>query len=166
MNFEYGNIWDFYGSQNNWIGVTTNGFVKNNGRCVMGRGIAQQARDKFKDLDLHVGKLILEYGNKVFLIEHLNLFTFPVKHKWMEKADPVLIERSCQQLKEALDNYRGLPIQDVFIVPPGCGNGGLTWEEVEPIMEKYFGDDNRITVVDFVSYQGPSVYDIASMDCW
>lgn len=34
-----------------WLVVTTNGCVKSDGTCVMGRGVAQEARDRFDGID-------------------------------------------------------------------------------------------------------------------
>lgn len=141
-----GNLWDF--KVHNMC-ITTNGFVKKDGRAVMGAGCAKEAVDKYKlwDLPLSLGTLIKDNGN-IFQRMHVgnphSLWAFPVKHNWWEKADTKLIERSCKQLAEyvAKTGYR-------FILPrPGCGNGGLDWEQdVKPICQQYLGD--RIMVVTF-----------------
>jgi hypothetical protein len=43
-----------------WDGfcITTNGFVKSNGECVMGRGIARTCRDRFAGLARRLGWMI------------------------------------------------------------------------------------------------------------
>ena len=38
------------------ICITTNGFVKDNGRCVAGRGCAKMAKDRWRNFDLELGK--------------------------------------------------------------------------------------------------------------
>lgn len=59
------------------ICITTNGFVKRNGRCVMGRGIALQARNRFQNLDLALGNVIKSFGNNVHYFNLLHIITFP-----------------------------------------------------------------------------------------
>lgn len=140
-----GNIWDYLGP-NSLIGITTNGFVKKNSRCVMGAGVAKQARDRFKDLDLELGIRINLKGNKVYLFWERGLFTFPVKHNWNEDADLELIEKSCEQLKVMM---RLFPEKRFFLVRPGCLNGSRDWEtEVKPIMLKHFSDQ-PLTIVEW-----------------
>lgn len=141
-----GNLWDFK-VQN--LCITTNGFVKKDGRAVMGAGCAKEAVDKYKlwDLPLALGNRIKTNGN-VFQQFHVGkphtLWAFPVKHNWWEHADLKLIERSCKQLAEyvAKTGHR-------FVLPrPGCGNGRLDWEqEVKPICQQYLGD--KVMVVTF-----------------
>lgn len=48
--------------------ITTNGFVKSNGECVMGKGIAKQIKQYFPNIPKDLGKLIKTKGNKVHLI--------------------------------------------------------------------------------------------------
>jgi len=102
-----GDIWDWYGKST--IVISTNGFVKNNGECVMGRGVAFQAKNRFPPLPRLLGRHIGLHGNGVFLFLQYDLITFPVKHNWWEKADPILIERSAKQLVSLLDLTKGGP---------------------------------------------------------
>lgn len=64
----------------------------------------------------------------------------------MEKADLELIERSCKQLKAMFGFASGRSREEVYLVRPGCGNGGLDWGDVKPILEKYL--DDRFIVVE------------------
>ena len=69
---------------------------------------------------------------------------FPVKHQWFdEKADLKLIEKSCKDLVESLADGLTIALPKI-----GCGAGKLEWDEVKPILEKYFKDD-RFIIVDF-----------------
>ena len=61
-----GDIWDFH-KAGFFIVIPTNGFIKNDGECVMGRGLAYEAKRRFPDLPLELGKRIREYGNVVFV---------------------------------------------------------------------------------------------------
>jgi len=114
--------------------ITTNGFVKRNGAAVMGRGVALQAAQRYPWLPAALGSSIETQGNHVtpFLVDNRWIITFPVKHKWYEKADLLLIERSRDELV-ALQVR--LSLGKVVLPRPGCGNGGLDWEDVKPIME-------------------------------
>jgi len=44
-----GDIWEQH-KLGRWIVITTNGAIKNDGSCVMGRGVAKQAADKYPEL--------------------------------------------------------------------------------------------------------------------
>lgn len=124
--------------------ITTNGTINKAGRCVMGRGTAQQASSKYKGLALEIGDRIKRCGNVVQLfsnIDHTDLATFPVKHNWWETADLDLIKRSAEQLEYLINDWGYIR---VALPMPGCGNGGLIWEAVAPVIG--FLDD-RVTIV-------------------
>lgn len=157
----YGNIWTFLNQEDspyNGVVITTNGFVKSNGALVMGRGIALQARTFFPTIDLMFGTIVKIKGNHVHWVRYNNdpvtdFFTFPVKPEygpngepgWRVKAEPELIERSAYELVEVVNK---LPLRYNILMPrPGCGNGGLDWKDVKPIIEPIL--DDRFTVVTY-----------------
>jgi len=145
MRKETGDVWEAYNA-GLWIIIPTNGFVKNDGSAVMGRGLAWQAKERFPCLPFDLGERLKEYGNHVFVFSRYRLITFPVKHNWMEIADLQLIEKSCKQLQEIFKyNLSGLPTP-VYLPKVGCGNGKLDWNVVKPILEKYL--DDRFVVVE------------------
>jgi hypothetical protein len=125
-----------------WLCITTNGFVKNNGRAVMGAGCAKTIRDAVPDIDMALGKRIKARGNVVAPIgSYANnpVFSFPVKHNWWENADIELIARSARQLRATwLEHGNGV---DVFIPRPGCGNGKLKYNVVEPVLQSILLED-------------------------
>ncbi len=173
MNLIKQNIWDFLGVADA-ICITTNGFVKSNNRAVMGRGIALDTKNKFKDIDLILGKKIKKSGNIVNYIikEHgTTIVSFPVKRDmllfdsidvnnkivkhmknkfrigqvvpgWALKAELSIIEESAKQLSLTIDNNNW---KKVYMTQPGCHNGELDWNDVEPILDKYL--DDRVTCV-------------------
>ncbi len=128
--------------------ITTNGHINRAGRCVMGRGCALEARDKFPGLDRKLGRLIAEHGNRPMRLMKLpdgsHLGSFPVKHHWREDADPDLIEASARMLVEIADRFG---YERIFLPRPGCGNGRLSWPSVRARIEPIL--DERFTVVSF-----------------
>lgn len=110
--------------------ITTNGSIKRNGQAVMGRGIAAQAAIRYPELPLLLSRSIKKQGNHLYMLGDLCMF--PVKHNWWEQADILLIQRSAEELAELANMYSS----KVFASPrPGCGNGGLLWRDVKPILE-------------------------------
>lgn len=137
-----GNLWDFY-DRGHHIAITTNGTVKKNGECVMGRGVALQAKRRFAALPFLIGDQIQRVGNRLHVFGALHLIAFPVKWNWNESADPDLIHLSAQQLVDYCDAYR---ISEVYLPRPGCGNGGLRWSVVKPVIAPVL--DDRFTIVE------------------
>src|SRR3990167_6251952 len=105
-----GNLWTFSAD---WRVITTNGFVRSDGKAVMGRGVALQAAQKFTNLACEFGGLLKVHGNHVMGFPDYRLLTMPVKHNWYEKADLELIERSCQELKEHVDYLADPPYKAI-----------------------------------------------------
>jgi hypothetical protein len=135
----HGNLWDYYGRPNTVVFITTNGTINRQGRAVMGRGCALEAKQRFPQIDLKLATNLSATGNT--LSELLpGLWSFPTKHDWRGRADLGLIQLSSRQLA-ALAKARS---QTVFVLPrPGCGNGGLNWEKVKPALA-FLPDNVRI----------------------
>lgn len=136
-----GNLWDYPADVRV---ITTNGFVKKNGECVMGRGCALEAAKAQPSLPLALGRMIEQNGNHVFLLNNgeVKLYSFPVKHQWFEVADIELIKRSAEELVSKIAGPKR-----VVMPRPGCGNGQLKWEDVKPILEPIL--DDRFHVITF-----------------
>lgn len=127
--------------------ITTNGFVKKDGTAVMGRGVAREAAERYPDLPKRLGKYLTAYGNKRFIFheDDIIVITFPVKHNWWERADPKLIEESALALWTSVEHVH-TEIKCVVLPRPGCGNGGLDWADVRPILETWLKDDRFVVV--------------------
>ncbi len=110
MKEVFGDLWEFDGL----IAITTNGFVKRDRTCVMGRGCAKQAAIKFQGLPRKLGTKISAEGNHVFYFPEHRLITFPVKHTWWEAADLGLIERSARELLKMIEVKK---IQEAVYLP-------------------------------------------------
>ena len=131
--------------------ITTNGTVKKSGECVMGRGCALEAKSFIPNIASYLGDCIQRNGNHVYLLgtyKGAEIYSFPVKHNWYEKADLDLIARSRNELADLLDPIYLNDKGHVFVMPrPGCGNGQLKWEDVKPILEPIL--DDRFHVITF-----------------
>ncbi len=141
----FGDIWE-QNKAKRWVIITTNGTLRNDGACVMGRGVAKQAADKFPNLPFQLGERIKSAGNNLNVFEDLKIITLPVKDHWKDKADLDLIEKSLKQLVAWAD----VPPRKhgkFYMVRPGCSNGKRDWEkEVKPPCMKYL--DDRLVIVE------------------
>jgi len=142
-------IGDIFGNLTRFdsVFITTNGFVKHNGACVMGAGIARVVRDRFPGIDRKLGAYINKYGNRAFNLFELHgirFLSFPVKHNWWEQADIELIRTSAQQAMELADKFG---LKNIALPQPGCGNGKLDWSIVEPVLSGIL--DDRFIICSF-----------------
>lgn len=144
-------LWTF-ADRGEWIVITTNGTIRHDGRLVMGRGVALQAAQRWPKLPVDLGAIVGRSGNHVYTMLKYKLFTYPVKEKFYDAAELRLIRWSAEQLVEQVDvmsrHYERLhepTLTQVYMVRPGCGNGGLTWKVVKPEI-KYILDDRFIVV--------------------
>jgi hypothetical protein len=120
------------------ICVTTNGEVKKDGLAVMGQGTAKFARDTFQDIDVKLGKLLVEHGNRVFNLgtqifqgKPIRVVAFPTKHKWRENSDLALIKKSVRELVQLCDKFN---LTKIYLPVPGGQNGKLKWSDVKPAL--------------------------------
>jgi len=124
--------------------VTTNGAVDKYNRAIMGAGVARQARDRYPQLALELGRVLRHDGNQVYYWPKIALFTFPTKNNnWRAPSDIELIKRSCGQLMWLLD--ANTSIRRVNLPRPGCMNGQLLWEDVKPRISPLL--DDRVVIV-------------------
>lgn len=126
------NVWSKHSQSNCLIGILTNGSVKENGSLVMGRGIAKQAKDRIPGIDRELGYLVRSTGNHCYFLGS-GIFSFPTKEDWRDDSKLVRIKKSAWELDKAALKYYYLKF---YLPRPGCGNGRLKWEEVEPIMKQ------------------------------
>lgn len=128
--------------------ITTNGYIKKNQECVMGRGIALEAKNRIPSLPKSLGLLITRNGNNVHQLSpkyrNTVIVSYPVKHNWWESADVELIERSAHQLIKLTDEQSW---NKVLLPRPGCGNGKLKWSKVKLILEPIL--DDRFYVISY-----------------
>lgn len=130
-----GDLWQEHAS-GAVIAITTGGQVSRAGRAEMPRGCARQAVERFPDLPVILGPLLVNHGNHVFDLGR-RLVSFPIEEDPYQTPELRLIEQSCRELVELAD-YKGW--QKVVVPRPGCGGGGLFWDDVKPVLEQHFDD--------------------------
>ena len=111
---------------------------------VMGKGIALQFKQKFPDnfaayeracrhKEVQTGRMFTVPTGR--LINPRFIINFPTKNHWKGKSRIEDIESGLQALVEEV---KKLGIQSIAVPPLGCGNGGLNWNEVRPLIEAAF----------------------------
>ena len=145
-----GNLFNHIGSAD-VICITTNGFIKANGQCVMGRGCALEAKTRWPQAAINLADMIKKNGNipqKIWSVgdegKETEVWSFPVKHNWWEDADIDLIRASCTLISLEADE-RGWT--NVVIPRPGCGNGRLSYTVVEPALKELL--DDRFSIITY-----------------
>lgn len=136
---KYGDLWEAR-QPGDWVCITVNAFIRNDGCLVMGRGIALEASRKYPYLQKRLGVLIEEHGSRVEVLEDLQLISFPVKRHFKDKADLQIIHRSTLQLLEASSQISGR----ILMPRPGAGFGRLDWLEVKPMIAHYLTNDRFV----------------------
>jgi len=105
----------------------------------MGKGIALEFKKQYPEMfyrykelceekNLCIGNLFLWKKEKKWVL------LFPTKENW---KNPSKIEYIEAGLKKFADNWDKLGADSIAFPRLGCGNGGLDWKEVQPLMEKY-----------------------------
>lgn len=108
---------------------------------VMGKGLAaefkQRSPDMFKQYKYWCEQNQLDVG-KLWLWKRTSqwILNFPTKRHWRNPSKLEYIEAG---LRKFVATYEEQGITEISFPRLGCGNGGLDWEEVRPLMEKYLG---------------------------
>ena len=137
---------------------------------VMGKGIALQFKNKYPEMfrayqkmcdekTLDIGKLC------IWKKEDKWILLFPTKRHWRNPS-------KMEYIKEGLDKFQKhanrLGIESIAFPKLGCGNGGLDWEEVRPIMEHYL-EPLSIKVyiyIDSLTKEKPEHENITDIEMW
>lgn len=131
MKLEKGDMFSCVKDTDHFI-ITTNATIKNDGRLVMGAGIAKTVRDRLRNSALDCGQAVESQGRNYGLILNVGktkLGIFQVKYHWSDEALLSLIHYSAALLdSEALIN----PDKRFDLNFPGIGNGKLEYKHVLP----------------------------------
>jgi O-acetyl-ADP-ribose deacetylase (regulator of RNase III) len=111
---------------------------------VMGKGIALQFKQAFPhnyeiyrqaclNGSLQTGQLLTVTDTDLLMGERL-IINFPTKRHWKSPSTYEYVETGLV----ALVNYlKTKPIKSLAMPALGCGNGGLDWKLVKPMIEKH-----------------------------
>ncbi|MGI8634953.1 MAG: type II toxin-antitoxin system antitoxin DNA ADP-ribosyl glycohydrolase DarG [Segetibacter sp.] len=114
---------------------------------VMGKGIALQFKEAFpennkvyiqacKNKELYPGRLLSVWDSNLLLGRKL-IINFPTKTHWRQPSKYEYIEKGLAALKELIAKEK---IKSIALPPLGCGNGGLDWSVVKPMIVNYLQD--------------------------
>lgn len=109
---------------------------------VMGAGLALEFKKRypkmFQSYKRACNKGLLSVGKLMLCDESdYRILLFPTKTDWRE---PSRIEYIESGLKKFVETYESKNITSIAFPKLGCGKGGLDWQEVKPIMERYLGN--------------------------
>lgn len=123
-------IGDMFGSKCSTIVNTVN--------CVgvMGKGIALEFKKRYPEMFmeyvLKCDRGEVKPGTPYFYKNgEVSILNFPTKDHW---RSPSKLSYVIDGLNWFLENYEKYNIKSIAFPPLGCGNGGLTWSVVGPIM--------------------------------
>jgi len=133
---------------------------------VMGKGIALQFKqaypENFREYEracrageVQVGRMFV-YSTGEFLNPKY-IINFPTKRHWKGKSRLSDVEAGLRALVEDVSR---LGIRSIAVPPLGCGNGGLAWNEVRPLIEAAFEALPDVEVYLFEPTGAPEVSEI------
>ncbi len=134
---------------------------------VMGKGVALEFKkrwpENFKyykrhcdDRSLRPGKVLIYDRGGMFADSSARyLVNFPTKDHWRSKSKIEYIESGLDSLVGEINR---LSIETIALPPLGCGNGGLDWDEVRPLIVNKLSALQNVVV----ELYGPSAREMSS----
>lgn len=125
---------------------------------VMGKGIAQEFKKRFPEMYneyVYLCSIDSVKPGEPYLYSNMvtqSVLNFPTKDHW---RSPSRLSYIINGLKWFREHYQEYQITSIAFPPLGCGNGGLEWKVVGPLMYKMLGD-LPIDVEIFAPYGTPS----------
>src|SRR6185295_3486452 len=109
---------------------------------VMGKGLALQFKRRFpatftayaaacKRGEVEIGRMLVVETKASAGPRYI--VNFPTKKHW---RDPSRLEYVRAGLDALVEEIRTRGIRSIAVPPLGCGNGGLAWSDVEPLIER------------------------------
>lgn len=113
---------------------------------VMGAGVALLFKDKYPDMfsdyfkacenkEVKPGKPHVWYDNNMF--SKTTIINFPTKIHWKNPSEYDFVEQGLMWLREYLKDKEN---STITLPALGCGHGGLDWNIVRELINKYLGD--------------------------
>jgi O-acetyl-ADP-ribose deacetylase (regulator of RNase III) len=114
---------------------------------VMGKGIALQFKNNFphnykiyrqacKNAEVKIGRLLVTCDTSINTGEKI-IINFPTKTTWRRPSQYEYIEKGLLELKQVIHDHK---LKSIAIPPLGAGNGGLIWEIVRMMIERYLAN--------------------------
>ena len=108
---------------------------------IMGKGIAHQFARAFPEMAASYAKdckagLVRLGEVRLHREDGRVILNFPTKDHWRANSRLADIESGLRSLRHVLVRER---ITSVAVPPLGCGNGGLNWSDVRPLIERELG---------------------------
>jgi O-acetyl-ADP-ribose deacetylase (regulator of RNase III) len=108
---------------------------------IMGKGLALQFRQAFPENfrsyaracragEVHLGQMFVVPNSNLFGPRYI--INFPTKYHWKDRSRLQDIQNG---LIDLVKHIQTLNINSIAIPPLGCGNGGLNWDDVRPLIE-------------------------------
>ncbi len=117
--------------------VLTSGAVASDGTALMDSGSAMEAKKKFANIELDLGRALTSRGNHVQVLRP-KLLSFPIKQYEWSGPDINVIERSARELLEIVK-------EAITLIPCPVGpDDAISWEDVAKRLA--FLPDNIIIV--------------------
>jgi O-acetyl-ADP-ribose deacetylase (regulator of RNase III) len=85
------------------------------------------------------------------------IINFPTKGHWKARSRIADIESGLISL---VATVKDLGIQSIAVPPLGCGNGGLNWSDVQPLIERAFSKTPETKVLLFAPSAAPAAIDM------
>ncbi len=120
---------------NNICMFTANSVIKNDGKLVMGAGVAKVVRDFYQGIDKLFGLEIehmSKFGVKFVKWNGQNIGAFQTKYNWTDSSPLELVECSVRNLKFVADNR---PHHTFHLPCPAVNHGRQSVEDVLPLLE-------------------------------
>jgi O-acetyl-ADP-ribose deacetylase (regulator of RNase III) len=120
---------------------------------VAGKGIALQFRQAFPDNyrmyeraakrgEVEPGRMFVTPTGHIQPPHYI--INFPTKRHWRGASRLQDIEAGLQDLVRVIAKYK---IASIAVPPLGCGNGGLNWEDVRPLILRYMEPLDTVDVL-------------------
>ncbi|PZR02286.1 MAG: hypothetical protein DI539_27830 [Flavobacterium psychrophilum] len=121
---------------------------------VMGKGIALQFKESFPlnyklykkacaDGQLQIGKMFVTETGQIGTPKYI--INFPTKTDWKLQTKIEYVEDGLDDLVKVIVEK---DIRSIAIPPLGCGNGGLDWQVVRPLMEKKLASVSEFVTIE------------------
>lgn len=132
---------------------------------VMGKGIALQFKQAYPESfkayrvacrrgDVQLGEMFVFHTGR---FSPRWIVNFPTKQHWRSRSRLRDIERGLVDLRRVLIE---LEAKSVAVPPLGCGNGGLDWDDVRPLIVSTLGDLESVDVLLYAPRGAPAPRDM------